>query len=397
MLTDYFDDATQSSLAAADAYEAAFARLEGGGGGGWEPNFFDDGTSPSACGNADAITQMFFSKVLQEMPSPPSLMENDPYLSCINHASSSTPSSSSTSSSNDQSGNESSSVDYDSAYNSTHENVSPYPCVIGQVKPELSQPAPPPPPAAIGIQKTRIQSRSKKGSNASLRMSVLDKKKRHRDLEISRRQKMNQKFEELGTLCNAAKKDKGSILESAKLRLDQHQAQMESVLQILNPVMEFTNLMEPSVPIEEDLKFMPPVGATNLEADTDDTESDLEQMSLDHPQEELVKFVIPCGSPVPLAELSSFGSLNGCNGSFAELFGVPASQMAGVSLFSLVAVNDLSILYTKFEEILSRHEPSFTSFSCSFSSTAGYFFYSRCVLSSFKPGLLQLMLVPSRL
>jgi hypothetical protein len=68
-----------------------------------------------------------------------------------------------------------------------------------------------------------------------LRTRVLDKRQRHLDLEKVRRQDMNQKYDELRQLCNAEKADKGSILESAILAIEQHNARVDSVLSALVP------------------------------------------------------------------------------------------------------------------------------------------------------------------
>jgi hypothetical protein len=76
---------------------------------------------------------------------------------------------------------------------------------------------------------------SKRGGRTNLRRSIVEKKRRHLDLEINRRQKMNDKYQELCTLCRPVRKDKASILESATDRLKEHNSQVQFLLASLNP------------------------------------------------------------------------------------------------------------------------------------------------------------------
>jgi hypothetical protein len=66
-----------------------------------------------------------------------------------------------------------------------------------------------------------------------LRRTIVEKKRRHLDLEVERRQKMNEKYQELYTLCKPSRRDKASILESANHQLQEHNFQMHLILSSL--------------------------------------------------------------------------------------------------------------------------------------------------------------------
>jgi hypothetical protein len=202
---------------------------------------------------------------------------------------------------------------------------------------------------------------------------------------------MNQKFDELQLLCNSTKKDKGSILETAKERLSHHNEKMMSVLQQINPVAECSNLMELDAKVED----VYPMRADHHDAELNSVQVAMADSLLAVDGEKLVSakvlFTPPIRDPVPMAHLSSFGSFIECNESFAHLFNVNACQLAGSSLFSLVPDNELTTLYTSVEQLLNSRQPSHVTFSCMFG-----IFWSRCILSSLRRGYLQLILIPSR-
>jgi hypothetical protein len=389
MLSDYFEDASASP--------SLTANNGGGGGGDWAiPNFFADDLMV-ANDNNNLSQLVYFPKDEPAPPPPPSVVDdNATYLPWTTDSSASSSSSSSFGSNSSAETkeemsafeNENSSMEYETNSTIYNSSVDYSPCQL-----DIDSKA-----KALGLQASRIQSRRSPPArrNTDLRMTLLDKKKRHRELEINRRQKMNDKFEELYNICEAPKKDKGSVLECARIRLEQSNDASLQILSLLNPVSEFTNLMEPTVPIE-------------TQASSVRTQDDGESFPIiSFPQgsalpvideaEVLVKprsFVLPGKSPVPFALLSTFGSVLDCNDSFSQLFGVSACQLTGVSLFSLAMVSDLSTLYTKFEEILSQSRAS-CSFACSFITSSGTVI-SRCILSSSKQAALHLMLVPSRI
>jgi hypothetical protein len=62
-----------------------------------------------------------------------------------------------------------------------------------------------------------------------------ERRRRHLELEVQRRKRMNEKYDELYNLCKPASKNKASILESATEQLEEHNYQIYSILSALTP------------------------------------------------------------------------------------------------------------------------------------------------------------------
>jgi hypothetical protein len=79
-------------------------------------------------------------------------------------------------------------------------------------------------------------SRQRNGDDGSSSLRrIAEKKRKHLDLEVRRRQRMNDNYQELYTLCKPTRKDQASILECASDRLQIHNSQIYSLLSSLTP------------------------------------------------------------------------------------------------------------------------------------------------------------------
>jgi PAS domain S-box-containing protein len=189
----------------------------------------------------------------------------------------------------------------------------------------------------------RNRKRPKKGG-VMTEDELRERRKKHNEVEIRRRQRIKSSFDELGEMCGCDSKQKRVVLSTAIQLLQEYQSKIERLQQ------NIAGLEEAAIKTEEESKAAlgaaaaAAVGAGSGVALPDSTQGGVDHLSLFR------------SAGVPLLIASFDGRILDSNEAFAKLIGFTRSELLqgqATTFFSLTAPETLSVAFSTVGSLMS--------------------------------------------
>lgn len=197
----------------------------------------------------------------------------------------------------------------------------------------LAAPAPAPAPASKTSKGSALT--SKRRRNAPTEDVIAKRRQKHNEIEIRRRQRLNDNFDDLQTLIQYEKKekDKDSVLRAAIDRLRLYQNRMQELEKALQ--------QKQLVAVQRPITVLPP--------------------SMPNYNSKVNHNVIFSNNDVPMAVANLRGKLLDANGRFCDLLGYDLVSLRQVPCVQLTHPDDIPDLFESLKKLLSGAITSFTA------------------------------------
>lgn len=220
-------------------------------------------------------------------------------------------------------------------------------------------------------------------SDQSRAETTWEKRLRHKQVEVDRRRKMNDKFTELQKICST-RKDKGSVLEGTVKKLKQIQTQHRELELRLAALKQKAQLKAQEqkhcdAPFSWSPQGMTYSGDFISKSPLDSSEDNWTLDTCASQSSDHSVSIKDCSAGMAL--VSPSGQFAQCNEAMSMILGYPKSVLTSTTLFAITNPEHLTNVFGNFQRLMSKEMDS-CSFAAGFLSSRGDIIQGHCVLSN---------------